>query len=157
HGRTLDGLDRGYLRAVPRFQVIAGRDGSGRAGRRDESRQPTVRLGAFEAREHTVERGAGAVVMDQVVGEFGELVEDEIVLRARELGALVVYVFDVALRSGRADDIVGIGDPFLQPIEALPAHAGGQHGYAAAAQNARYGNAAAAIISGRRPHRSVMR
>ena len=95
--------------------------------------------------------------MDQVVGEFGELIENDVVLVARELGALVVDFLDVALRSRRADDVGGIGNPFLQPVEALPAHAGGQHGHAAAAQNARYGNAAAAIISGRRPHRSVMR
>src|SRR5215472_15764599 len=102
-----------------------------------------------------VERGAGAVIMDQVVGEFGELVENDVMLVARELVALVVDFLDVAFRSRRANDIAGIGDPFLQPVEALLAHAGGKHGHAAATQNARYGNAAAAIISGRRPHRSV--
>src|SRR6516162_4774350 len=104
-----------------------------------------------------VERGAGAMIVDQVVGEFGELVENDVVLVARELVALVVDFLDVAFRSRRANDIAGIADPFLQPVEALPAHTGGQHGHAAATQNTRYRNTAAAIISGGRPHRPVMR
>src|SRR5262245_58378591 len=112
---------------------------------------------AFDRVFAHLKRGAGAVIVDQIIGEFGELVENDVVLVARELVALVVDFLDVAFRSRRANDVAGMGDPFLQPVEALPAHAGGQHGHAAAAQNARYGNAAAAIISGRRPHRSVMR
>ncbi len=45
----------------------------------------------------------------------------------------------------------------FEPIEALLAHAGGQHGHAAAAENAGDGDAAAAVISGRRPDGAIMR
>ena len=157
HGRTFDRLGGGDLGAVPRFQVVAGGDRSGRAGRRDESRQPTARVCAFELREHAIEGGAGAVIMDQVVGEFGKLIDDHVALVTRKLGALVVDFLDVAFRSRRADDVGGIRDPFVEPIEALLAHAGGQHGHAAAAQDAGDGNAAAAVVSGGRPHGAIMR
>ncbi len=95
-------------------------------------------------------------MVDEVVGEFRELIEDDVVLVGGELGALVVDFLDVAFRAGRADDVGGIRNPLRQPVEALPAHAGGQHGHAAATENARYGNAAAAVVSGRRPDRPLM-
>ena len=76
---------------------------------------------------------------------------------ARQLGALVVDFLDVALGARRADDVGRIGDPLLQPVEALAAHAGRQHGHAAAAENARDRNAAAAVVAGRRPDRAVVR
>ena len=76
---------------------------------------------------------------------------------ARQLGALVVDFLDVALGARRANDVGRIGDPLLQPVEALAAHAGRQHGHAAAAENARDRNAAAAVVAGRRPDRPVVR
>src|SRR5262249_41537673 len=60
-------------------------------------------------------------------------------------------------RPGRANDVGGIGSPWLRPAEALSAHPVRQNRHPATAKNARYGNAAAAVISGRRPHRTVMR
>ena len=99
----------------------------------------------------------GAVIMDEIVGELGELIEDDVLPVARELGALVVDLLDVALGAGRADDVGGLGNPLLQPVEALAAHAGGKHGDAAAAEDARNRDAAAAVIAGRRPDRAVVR
>ena len=46
----------------------------------------------------------------------------------------------------------GSATQFLQPLEALAAHAGRQDGNAAAAENARDRDAAAAIVAGRGPH-----
>ena len=65
----------------------------------------------------------------------------------------VVDLLDVALRARRADDVGGLADPAFQPIEPLLAHVFRQHGDAAAAEDARDGDAAAAIIAGRRPDR----
>src|SRR5215510_7691878 len=110
---------------------------------------------ALEVREHVVEGGAGAVVMNEVVGEFRELIENDIILVAFELGAPVIYLLDVAFRSRGADDVGGIGHPRLQPVEAFPAHAGRQHGHAAATENARYGDAASAVVAGGWPDRAV--
>ena len=44
-----------------------------------------------------------------------------------------------------------------QPVEALAAHAGRQHRDAAAAEDAGDGDAAAAVVAGRWPHRAVVR
>src|SRR5262245_9878933 len=110
---------------------------------------------ALEIREHMIEGGAGAVVMNEVVGEFRELIENDVILVACKLGALVVNLLDVAFGSRRADDVGGIGHPLLQPIEALPAHAGRQHGHATASENARYGDAAPAVVAGGWPDRAV--
>ncbi len=93
--------------------------------------------------------------MNEVIRELGELVEDDVVRITRELGALVVDFLDVAFGAGRANDIGRIADPVAQPIEPLAAHAGGQHRDAATAQDARNGDAAAAVVAGRRPDRPV--
>ena len=75
---------------------------------------------------------------------------------ARELGALVVDFLDVALGAGRADDVLGRGSPSCSSqSKRSSAHAGRQHGDAAAAEDARDRDAAAAIIPGRGPHRLV--
>ena len=105
--------------------------------------------------EDAVERAPGAVIVDEIIGELGELIEDDVLPVARQLGALVVDFLDVALGAGRADDVGRIGNPLLQPVEALAAHAGGKHGDAAAAEDAGNRDAAAAIIAGRRPDRTV--
>ena len=95
--------------------------------------------------------------MDDVIAEFGKLVEDHIVRIARELGAFVVDLLDVALRAGGPDDVLGPAHPSAQPVKALLAHALGQHGDAAATEDARNRDAAAAIIPGRWPDRLVTR
>src|SRR5262245_35877802 len=112
---------------------------------------------ALEVREHLIEGGAGAVIMNKVVGEFRELVENDIILVALELGALVIYLLDVAFRSRRADDVGGIRYPFLEPLETFPAHARRQHSHAAASENARYRYAASAVIAGGWPDGTVAR
>ena len=109
----------------------------------------------LECAEDRVEGRAGAVIVDEVIRELGELVEDDVLRVARELGALVVDLLDVALGARRADDVGRIAHPVLQPVEALAAHAGRQHGDAAAAEDARDRDAAAAVVAGRRPHRLV--
>ena len=111
----------------------------------------------LEMAEDPVERAPGAVIVDEIVGELGELIEDDVLPVARQLGALVVDLLDVALGAGRADDVGRLGNPLLQPVEALAAHAGGKHGHAAAAEDAGNRDAAAAVIAGRRPDRAVVR
>ena len=114
-----------------------------------------LRIAGPEVREQTIERGAGAAIMDQIICKFGELIENDILSVARELSALVVDFLDIAFRPWRADDVGGIGDPLRQPFEPFAAHPGRQHGNAAAAENPRYGNAAAAVIACRWPNRAV--
>src|SRR3954469_15840618 len=70
HGRAFERLDGGDLRAVALLQEVAGRDGAGRARRRDEGRQPQGRVLALEMREHAIEGGARAGVVDEVVREL---------------------------------------------------------------------------------------
>ena len=93
--------------------------------------------------------------MGEIVGELGKLVEDDVggVLGERVAG--VVDLLDVALRARRPDDVLGLVDPALQPLEALGAHALGQHRDAAAAENAPDSDAAPAVVPGRRPDRPV--
>ena len=94
--------------------------------------------------------------MDQIIREFRKLVEDDVGFVAGELGALVVDFLHVAFSSRRADDVGGIGDPLLQPFEALAAHPRRQHRHAAASQDAGDGNAAATVVAGGWPHRPIM-
>ena len=107
-------------------------------------------------REHAIESRARGVIVDQIVRELGELIEDDVLAVAGELGAFVIDFLDVAFGARRADDIGGIADPLRQPIEALAAHPRRQHGDAAAADDAGYGNAAAAVIPGGWPDRAVL-
>ena len=75
---------------------------------------------------------------------------------ARQFGAFIIDFLDVALRAWSANDVLGPADPPPQPIEPLFAHALGQDGDAAAIEDARNRDPAAAVIPGRRPHRPVM-
>src|SRR6516164_4051414 len=95
--------------------------------------------------------------MRYIVAEFSKLVEDDIGRIARELGAFFVDLLYVALRAWGPDDVLRLGRPAAQPLEPLLAHALGQYGYAAAAENTRDRDATAAIISGRRPYGLVKR
>jgi len=107
--------------------------------------------------EDPVERAPGAVIVDEIVGELGELIEDHVLPITRQLGAFVVDLLDVALGPGRADDVGRLGNPLPQPVEALAAHAGGKHGNTAAAEDAGNRDTPATVISGRRPNRTVVR
>jgi len=153
HGRALGRLDRDDLRPKGRLQVVARRQRAGGAGAADERRQPPAAAGGVL--EHLGQRAPGADPVHDVVRELRELVEDVVVGVAGQLGAGVVDLLDVALRARRADDVRGVGDPARQPLEPLGAHALGQHGDAAAAEDARDGDAAAAVVAGGRPHRLV--
>jgi len=116
-----------------------------------------LRVGASHVREHAIECGARAVIVDKVVCEFGELIENHVLLVAGELGALVVDFLYTAFRPRRTDDVRGIRHPFRQPFEALAAHPRREHRHAAATENAGYGHAAAAVVSGGWPNGAVMR
>ena len=107
--------------------------------------------------EHPVECAPGAVIVDEIVGKLGELIEDDILPIARQLGAFIVDLLDIAFGAGRADDVGRLCNPLLQPVEALAAHAGRKDSHTAAAEDAGNRDAAAAIIAGRRPHRTVLR
>jgi hypothetical protein len=107
--------------------------------------------------EHVQERRPGGEVVGDVVPELRELVEDHVLRVGGELLAAVVDLLDVALRARRPDDVGRIDDPVLQPGEALPAHALRQHGHAPAIHDPRDGDAAPAVVAGRRPDRAVAR
>ena len=94
--------------------------------------------------------------MDQIVSELGELIEDDVLVIARELRALVVDFLDVALGPRRADDVGGLADPLRQPLETLTAHARRQNSNAAAAEDAGDGDTAAAVVACGRPDGAMM-
>src|SRR5690242_5850445 len=95
--------------------------------------------------------------MNEIIGERGELVENDVLRIALKLRAFVVNFLDVALGAGGSHDVFGMRNPLLQPLEALAAHARRQNGNAAASKDARNRNAAAAVISRRRPDRLLAR
>src|SRR5258705_7291210 len=86
-----------------------------------------------------------------------KLIEDDVLPVARQFGAFIVDLLDIALGTGRADDVRRLGNPLLQPVEALAAHAGGKHGHTAAAEDAGNRDAAAAVIAGPPPDRAGVR
>ena len=103
------------------------------------------------------ESAPGDGVVGQVVGELVELVEDDVDRVLGQGRAGVVDLAHVALGARRADDVARLGDPALQPREALVAHPRGQDRHAAAAHDARDRHAAAAVVAGGRPHRALAR
>src|SRR5580704_2510215 len=109
----------------------------------------------LEGLENARKSGPGAGVVRKIIAELGELVEHEIIGIARELGASVIDLLDVALRTGGADDIVGLGHPGAQPLETLLAHAGRQYRDPAATEDTGNRYTAAAIIPGRWPDRPL--
>src|SRR5436305_3632263 len=107
----------------------------------------------LEGIENARKSRSGAGVVRNIVAELGELIEDEIVGIPRELGAFVIDLLDVALRTGGADDVLGLPHPGAQPVETLLAHAGRQYRNAAATEDAGNRDAAAAIVARRWPDR----
>src|SRR5674476_1384562 len=59
----------------------------------------------LEIVEYTVERVPGAVIMDKIIGKFGKLIENHVLLVALELCALVVNLLDVAFRTWRTNNV----------------------------------------------------
>src|ERR1044072_6364761 len=157
HGRALDRLHRGNLAAMQRLEAVAGAERSRRPAGTDEGAKTIVRMLLPEMTEDPVERTPGAMIVDEIVCKLGELIEDDVLPIARELSAFVVDLLDIAFGAGRADDVGWLCNPLLQPVETLAAHAGRKHGDTAAAEDAGNRDAAAAIIAGLRPDRTVMR
>src|SRR5262249_41476146 len=109
------------------LQVITGRQRPGRTRRGDKRCQPQARLPRLQCVVALRERRTRARVVSHIVAEFGKLVENDIGRIARELGAFVVDLLDVALRAGGPDDVLRLGRPAAQPLEPLLAHAGRQY------------------------------
>ena len=86
-----------------------------------------------------------------VVCEFGELVEDEVGRVPFQVPAGVIDFLDVGLRAGGADHVIGMGDPAVQPFEALAAHVFGEHSDAPAPHEPGDGHPAPGVVPGRRP------
>ena len=81
--------------------------------------------------------GCGDGVVPEVVPEFGELIEDDVLGVLPEHGASVVDLLDVALGPRGADDILGARDPLVEPVESFLRHALREHGNAAASHDSR--------------------
>ena len=114
-------------------------------------------VAGLEMGKHAIESRTGTVIVNEIIGKLGKLIEDDVCLVARQLGAFVVDFLDIALRAARADDIGRIAHPLRQPFKALGAHACGQNRNTTTAENARDRHAAAAIVSSRWPDRAVIR
>ena len=155
HRRALQGFHRNDQRIVLFLQVVSRPQRPRRPRRGDEGAQPQGGLTGLERLKEPPQRTPRHQVVNQVIPEFGELVEDDVLRIAPEFVALVVDLLDVALRPGRADDVLRIGHPPFQPGEALPAHPLGQHGDAAAAHDPGDGYPAAGVVAGRGPDRPV--
>src|SRR4029079_11363636 len=96
-----------------------------------------------------------AIIMNEVVREFGELIDDDVLAILFKLSALVVDFLDVALGTRRADNVGRIGHPMLEPVEPLAAHASRQHRGAPTAEDAGDRHAPATIVTRRGPNRAV--
>ena len=153
--RALDRLDRGDPRPEHALQMVARRDRARGARGGDEGGEFCVRPSRGCGVEDALQRSARAQTMDEIVAVLAELVEHDVGRIAVQRRAGVVDLLDVALRARRADDVGGLGDPALEPVEALPAHVLRQHRDAAATEDAGDRDAAAAVVAGRGPDRAV--
>ncbi len=151
HRGALERLAGDDERAETLLEVVAGADRPGGSRRRDECPQTQSRLPFAHRLEDALERGTGREIVGDVVPELRELVEDDVVGILGELVAPVVDLLDVALRARGADDVAGIDHPLLQPGEPLAAHALGKDGDAPASHQPGDGDAAPAVVAGRRP------
>src|SRR5262245_42132787 len=97
--------------------------------------------------EHALERATRTQIMNQMITEFGKLIEYDVFGILIEPPALVVDLLDVRFGAGCADDVAWIRHPLIEPAEALLAHARRKHRDAAAPEDARDGDAAAAVVS----------
>ena len=111
----------------------------------------------FESLEDLFNSRACRPVVDHVVPELGKLVEDDVIRIGGQLLAAVVDLLDVALTARRLDDVGRVGNPLIEPGEALATHPLGENGDAAAAHQPRDRDAAAAVVAGRWPDRALPR
>src|SRR5689334_22897286 len=88
-------FDSHNLGAVQFLKPVTCRDRTGRPGRRDKSRQPILFVAALKMFEYRIECRTGAIIMNEVVRELGELVDDDVLPVARQFSALVVDLLDV--------------------------------------------------------------
>src|SRR5206468_3005387 len=153
--RTLHRLDSDRGAAEDVLEVIARRDRARRTGGGDERAQ-AQRPALVQRAEDSPDRRTRATIVHEVVRVLGELVEDDVGVVEGEPITGVVDLLHVRLGAGRAHDVVRLR-PRLEPAETLRAHSGWQHGHAAAADDARDGHAAAAVVAGRRPDGAVSR
>ena len=155
--RAFEGFDSNDLGAVVILEVIACADGAGRTGGRYECTELGVCMGLLEVFEDVFEGRAGAEVMCEVIIEFSELIEDEVLGILGEFVAFVVDFLDVGFAAIGGDDVfVGIDGPFAEPLEAFLAHAFGQDRDATAVHEAADGDATTAIVTGGRPNGAVL-
>ena len=113
--------------------------------------QPKAAVALAQRLEDVLGGAPGDHVVGDVVPELAELVEDDRVGVPVEDRAGVVDLLDVRFRARRADDVGRVADPGRQPVEALLAHALGQHRHAVALHDPADGHAAAAVVAGRGP------
>ena len=157
HGRAFERLDRDDPGALRFLQTVSGGERPARTGAGHEGGEREIGVVAAEMGVDRLQGGSGAAVMAEIVGELGKLVEDRVGRIALQLVARVVDFLDVALGARRADDVVGVLDPFAQPVEPLGAHPLGQHRHAAHPHDARDRDPAPAVIASGRPDRLVAR
>ena len=133
HGRTLERFHRANGCAEQILQAIAGGDGAGRTRGAGERRQ--AQLIVTGARPHGVEhvgkRIARHLPVHQVVGEFTELVEDEVARILAHVVAGVVNLLHVAFGTRGANDVARVARPMIEPVEALLRHSRRQHRHTA--------------------------
>ena len=101
------------------------------------------------------ERSASDLVVADVVGELGELVEDEVSRILGEHVAGVVDLFDVAFRTRGSDDVSWIGNPGIEPLEPFATHVFGEHGDATALHDATDRHSTAGVVASGWPHSTV--
>ena len=153
--RALDGFHHRNPRAVPRLEIIAGRQRSRGTRRRHVAGQPQAFVRPAKALVNTLQRRSRYPPVAEVVAEFAELVDDLVLGIAREFGAGVVNLLDVRFRTRRAHDVARRLHPALQPLEPLAAHTGRQHGDTTATDDRRNGDTTTAIVARRRPDRAL--
>ena len=128
------------------------------AGRSAVDSGPT-RRGSSCARATIVahEGPARHPVVTQGVPELAELVEDDVGRVLFELVAGVVDLLDVALGAIGSDDVVGMGNPAVEPLETFAAHPLGQYRDPAATHDRGDGHPTTGVVTRRRPDRAARR
>ena len=128
------------------LEVVARGDGAPRTGGRNKA--PDVACSARsrgQGQQRFLHSRAGDAVVPQIVAEFFKLVEDhDIIARGAQFVALVEDFLDVGLAAGGTDDFAR---HLFQPFEAFAAHALGQNGDGAAAEQGGIVGAAPAVIA----------
>jgi len=127
HRRAFQRLDGSNLHSERLFQVIARGDGSGRARGRDKGSgfQTAVRI---QMMKYPLQRWAGYGPVNDVVSVFRKLIQNQIVRIPGQRVAGVVNLLDVAFGPRGSIDVIGVGQPVIEPVKSLLAHSLRQHG-----------------------------